>query len=53
MANGAYIYAFGDVPANYVSGKNTKPSGNKWGEYLRLNHTKYSGNTKDLKRLWM
>ena len=42
----AYVYAFGTVPANYVSGKNTEPENNLWGEYLRLNHTKFSGNTK-------
>ncbi len=39
----AYVYAFGDVPANYVSKKNTKPSSSIWGEYLRLNHTEFSG----------
>ena len=42
----AYVYAFGTVPANYVSGKNVEPENNLWGEYLRLNHTKFSGNTK-------
>ncbi len=42
----AYVYAFGDVPANYVSGKKTDPDESKWGEYLRLNHTKFSGSTK-------
>lgn len=42
----AYVYAFGDVPANYVSGKKTKPSSSIWGEYLRLNHSKFTGNTK-------
>ena len=41
----AYVYAFGDVPANYVSGKKTEPEYSIWGEYLRLNHTKFSGNT--------
>lgn len=41
----AYVLAFGDVPANYVSGKSTKPTSSVWGEYLRLNHTKFSGNT--------
>lgn len=41
----AYLYAFGDVPANYVSSKRTKPSQSIWGEYLRLNHTKFSGST--------
>jgi len=42
----AYVYAFGDVPANYVSGKNMSPLSSIWGEYLRLNHSKFSGNTQ-------
>ena len=42
----AYVYAFGDVPANYVSGKSAKPTGSKWGEYLRLNHSRFTGDTK-------
>lgn len=41
----AYVYAFGDVPANYVSDKKTEPEESIWGEYLRLNHTKFSGST--------
>ncbi len=41
----AYLYAFGDIPANYVSGKKTSPQSSIWGEYLRLNHSKFSGNT--------
>ncbi len=41
----AYLYAFGDVPANYVSGKKTDPEDSIWGEYLRLNHSKFSGST--------
>ncbi|MBE6618797.1 MAG: hypothetical protein E7626_03300 [Ruminococcaceae bacterium] len=41
----AYVYAFGDVPANYVSSKNKKPSSSIWGEYLRLNHSNFSGST--------
>ena len=41
----AYVYAFGDVPANYVAGKKTKPESTAWGEYLRVNHSKFSGNT--------
>lgn len=41
----AYVYAFGDVPANYVSSKNMKPQSSIWGEYLRLNHSKFSGST--------
>lgn len=42
----AYVYAFGDVPANYVKGKNMEPENSIWGEYLRLNHTEFSGNTE-------
>jgi len=41
----AYVYAFGNVPANYNGGKNMKPTSSPWGIYLRLNHTKFSGNT--------
>jgi hypothetical protein len=42
----AYVFAFGDVPANYISGKNAEPEDSIWGEYLRLNHSKFSGNTQ-------
>ena len=42
----AYVYAFGTVPANYVSDKKTKPTASIWGEYLRLNHSKFSGDTQ-------
>lgn len=45
----AYMYAFGgtqgSMPANYVSGKKTRPSESIWGQYLRLNHSKFSGDT--------
>ncbi len=41
----AYLYAFGDVPANYNAGKKLSPTSSIWGEYLRLNHSKFSGNT--------
>lgn len=41
----AYVYAFGDVPANYSASKNTSPTESIWGEYLRVNHTKFSGDT--------
>ncbi len=41
----AYVFAFGDVPANYSSSKNTKPTSSIWGEYLRLNHSAFSGDT--------
>lgn len=42
----AYVYAFGDVPANYVEGKNLEPENSIWGKYLRLNHSKFSGSTE-------
>ena len=42
----AYVYAFGDVPANYIESNSTSSlSGNAWGKYLRLNHNYFSGNT--------
>ena len=41
----AYVFAFGDVPANYVASKNAKPTESKWGSYLRLNHSSFSGST--------
>ena len=41
----AYVYAFGNIPANYTAGKKTQPENSIWGEYLRLNHSKFSGNT--------
>ena len=41
----AYVYAFGDVPANYDSNKKASPSSSIWGEYLRVNHTSFSGST--------
>ena len=41
----AYVYAFGDIPANYIAKKSGSPSSNIWGEYLRLNHSKFSGDT--------
>ena len=41
----AYVLAFGDIPANYSTSKNTKPTASIWGEYLRVNHTKFSGST--------
>jgi hypothetical protein len=42
----AYVYAFGDIPANYTSKKSGRPSSDKWGEYLRLNHSKFTGDTR-------
>lgn len=41
----AYVFAFGDIPANYTSSKSGNPASSPWGEYLRLNNTKFSGNT--------
>ena len=41
----AYVFAFGDVPANYSTNKNEKPSTNPWGKYLRVNNTQFSGST--------
>ena len=45
----AYMYAFGgkngSLPANYTSKKSGSPSGSIWGEYLRLNHSYFSGDT--------
>ena len=41
----AYVYAFGTYPANYTTSKSTSPSDSVWGEYLRLNHTAFSGDT--------
>ena len=41
----AYVYAFGTYPKNYTTSKDTSPSSSVWGEYLRLNHTKFSGDT--------
>lgn len=42
----AYVFAFGEPPANQTSSKNTSPSSSPWGEYLRLNHTAFSGSTR-------
>ena len=45
----AYIFAFGGsndtLPANYDSRKSAKPSGSPWGEYLRVNHSFFKGDT--------
>lgn len=45
----AYMFAFGgdgDMPANYVSKKSTKPQNSNWGKFLRVNHSYYSNNTQ-------
>ena len=41
----AYVFAFGEIPANYTNKKSGSPSSNPWGKYLRLNNTYFSGNT--------
>lgn len=41
----AYVFAFGETPANHSSSKKTKPTESIWGEYLRVNHSMFSGNT--------
>ena len=42
----AYVYAFGDVPANYISSNSaSKLSGSPWKQFLRLNHNYFSGDT--------
>ncbi len=41
----AYIYAFGEIPANYISKKIGKPASNPWGVYLRVNHSAFFGST--------
>ena len=44
----AYLLAFGEIPANHTPKKKTgqaKDMFETWGEYLRLNYTKFSGST--------
>ena len=41
----AYVWAFGDIPANHSASKKTSPTSSIWGEYLRVNHSKFSGDT--------
>ncbi len=44
----AYMYAFGGdgtIPANYTSKKKGKPNSSIWGEYLRVNHSYFIGDT--------
>lgn len=41
----AYVFAFGQPPANQSYSKDTSPTESPWGEYLRVNHTKFSGST--------
>ena len=39
----AYVFAFGEPPANQSSSKDTSPTSSKWGIHLRLNNTAFSG----------
>lgn len=45
----AYMYAFGgkngSFPANYTSKKKATPAQSIWGEYVRVNHSRFIGNT--------
>ena len=41
----AYVYAFGTIPANHSTSKSTKPTSSMWGEYLRVNHSNFTGDT--------
>ena len=41
----AYVFAFGTYPANHSTSKSAKPTQSVWGKYLRLNHSKFSGDT--------
>ena len=44
----AYLFAFGEIPANHTPKKKVSQARDmfeKWGEYLRLNHSEFSGST--------
>ncbi|MBO7196117.1 MAG: hypothetical protein J6V80_02165 [Clostridia bacterium] len=41
----AYVFAFGEPPANHSASKKTKPTASAWGIYLRVNNTVFSGST--------
>ena len=41
----AYVFAFGEPPANHSASKSTRPSSSPWGIYLRVNNTVFSGST--------
>ncbi len=41
----AYVFAFGEPPANHSYSKKTQPTDSIWGEFLRVNNTKFSGDT--------
>ena len=41
----AYVFAFGEPPANHSYSKRTKPTDSPWGIYLRVNHSQFTGST--------
>ncbi len=41
----AYLLAFNNIPSNYLSKKSGSPTTSIWGQYLRLNHSSFSGST--------
>ena len=44
----AYLFAFGEIPANHTAKKKASQATDmfaKWGEYLRLNFSQFSGST--------
>lgn len=47
----AYIFAFGDVPANYYESPydGVTPTNSPWGEYLRLNNQYFADDTSTFK----
>ncbi len=40
----AYVFAFGDIPPNYLAKKSASPSSSVWGKFLRLNHSHFTCN---------
>ena len=41
----AYVYAFGTYPPNHDANKKAKPTSSKFGQYLRVNYSQFSGDT--------
>ncbi len=41
----AYVFAFGEIPPNYLSAKSGNPKTHPWGKYLRVNHSRFFGDT--------
>ena len=41
----AYVFAFGEPPANQSESKKANPKQSIWGQYLRVNHSQFSGDT--------